>query len=81
MTRLDRCWGLMVSVGIGVILALPVHAYMVDYEICSKKLADMLVGLVGLGMPDLFKTNLPQIQKFLVEKFLNKSAVGKVDHD
>jgi hypothetical protein len=82
MTRIERCFGLLVSVGIGVILALPVHAYLVDYEICSKHLADMIVGVVGLGMPDLVKTNLPQLQKLFVEKFLRGSInAGKVKDD
>ena len=82
MTPLERCFGLLVSVGIGIILALPVHAYLVDYEICSKHLADTIVGVVGLGMPDLVKTNLPQLQRFFLGKFLRGSInAGKVKDD
>lgn len=83
MSPVERFYGVIVSVGMGIILALPVHAYLVDNEICSKHMADMLVGVVGLGMPDFVRTNFPFIEKILIELLVKRKlkAVSKVDHE
>ena len=83
MTRVERLYGLMVSVGMGIILALPVHAYLVDENICSKHLADMLVGVIGLGLPDFVKTNLPYVERQILRLIVKRKLKGidKVGHD
>lgn len=72
LTPSERISGVFTSLSIAAILALPIHTWLIEKGYCSKQMADMLVGVIGLGGPDIVKTYFPKLQYIAIKWGLRK---------
>lgn len=79
-TPIDRFKRCCLSIGIGMFLAFPITAYLLDTHEFSKTLSIMIGGLGAFGLPDFIIKYWPVLTAGLAEKVVDKALEDSPPH-